>query len=178
MTLQLFYSKRCPKSREILFDIIGNKTVRPHFVLISIDKHLETKRKMPKGIRQTPTVHRETASKIHVYEGDDIKILINQIKSEGNDLIGPVGPNGPVGSSEFPPRKQIVEDDSWKNAKEGSAMTSSFEISETRPSMNKSPEQLKADRDETDKRIEETLRAQKNDPRNQQFVEGMDVKKN
>lgn len=179
MSLQLFYSKRCPKSREILIEIL-NSGVRPNFVLISIDKHLETKRRMPKGVRITPTVHRETSTQIHVYEGDDIKALIKQMASPvGNDFItGSMQPqqqNNPVMA---PPDKNkykqetkstVMEDDSWKNG-------GSLEIADTGTYKNTDPKSLEAERAEADNRIKQQLEAQKNDPKLQQWIQGVEIK--
>lgn len=182
MSLQLFYSKRCPKSREILTDIL-NSGVRPHFVLISIDKHLNTKRRMPKGVRITPTVHRETSTQIHVYEGDDIKALIKQMASPvgghvGNDYItGSMQPqnNNPVMA---PPDKNkykqetkstIMEDESWKNG-------GSLEIADTGQYRNTDAKSLEAERAEYDNRIKQQLEAQKNDPNLQKWLQGEEVK--
>lgn len=183
MSLQLFYSKRCPKSREILTDIL-NSGVRPHFVLISIDKHLNTKRRMPKGVRITPTVHRETSTQIHVYEGDDIKALIKQMASPvgghvGNDYITssvqPQQNNNPVMA---PPDKNkykqetkstIMEDESWKNG-------GSLEIADTGQYRNTDPKSLEAERAEFDNRIKQQLEAQKNDPNLQKWIQGEEVK--
>lgn len=180
MSLQLFYSKRCPKSREILTEII-NSGVRPHFVLISIDKHLNTKRRMPKGVRITPTVHRETSTQIHVYEGDDIKALVKQMASPvgghvGNDYItGSVQNNNPVMA---PPDKNkykqetksvVMEDDSWKNG-------GSLEIADTGQYKNTDPKSIEAERAEFDNRIKQQLEAQKNDPNLQKWLQGEEVK--
>jgi len=182
MSLELFYSKKCPKSREILLQILGSN-IRHNFVLISIDKHLQTKRKMPKGIRITPTVHREALTQIDVYEGDDILTLINQLKSVsptgpqgpmGHDFINPTGPMDsikPAGSN-IKNRPKIQEDESWKTSTDGNLR---FEVKDTGPKVNLSAESLKAQRDEVDKQIAERLEAAKNDVNLQKWIQGVQI---
>ncbi len=201
MTLQLFYSKKCPKSREILSEIL-NSGLRSQFILVSIDKHLETKRRMPKGVRVTPTVHRETSSQIHVYEGDDIRGIIKQMNSSGappgqsgpqgapgqynNDFIsnqqGPQEPQAPVTSAVMsPPSKNkyqqeskstVIEDESWKNAQQNA---DAFKIPDSGESAKVDPKSIETQRAEMDKRIEQQLESQKNDPKLQQWMQGVEI---
>jgi hypothetical protein len=176
-TFQLYYSQRCPKSREIIDEIL-KLNLRSKFVLISIDKHIENKRKMPKGIRITPTVHRETNTQIHVYEGDDIKMLINQLKSEnpvqsniaaaGNKNFGaPIQQNPNPFNNDFITQKPIViEDTSWQTSREfGMIDKTSKDIPDEKT--------LKAQRDQQDALMQQQIEAQRmSNPALQQWATG------
>jgi len=138
---------------------------------------------------------------IHVYEGNDILTLINQVKSaepqstQNCNCINSLGsasqvplssadeaklhqapldsikPNGP--SKLFKKNHpKSQKDKSWKTSTEGNLK---FEIKDNVPIVNLSAESLKAQRDEIDKQIEERLKAAKNDINIQKWIRGVQI---
>lgn len=183
--MQLYYSRKCPKSKEIITQILQND-LKNQFTFISIDRHIERKKRMPRGVRITPTLHHETETQIHVYEGDDIKDLLQKMLSSPPnaatmDLITeqPVQlevsgtlPARDKNKYKQEPKKNITEDESWKNSTAGNA--TSFEIKDSGPSPKMDIKALEAQRAAQDKMIADSLEAQKNDPRIQNFVKSIE----